>query len=129
MGIVAMNTLVRIFIGDDDAGEHQHPFLVADGTGWGFVYGERRWRYEPVLACKMDCHCHLFVPPVADARDGARRHCDLSVSTGISNMDPRPHSVVALNERITPSLGSVILFCTLTDVILAAYIPSAAPCW
>ncbi len=37
-------------------------------------------------------------------------------------------SVVAWNERVTPALSSFILFCTLTDVILAAHIPSAAPC-
>ncbi len=37
-------------------------------------------------------------------------------------------AVVALKEWITSSLSSLILFGTLTDVILAAYVPSAARC-
>ncbi len=36
-------------------------------------------------------------------------------------MDPRLPSPVALNEWITPSLSSLVLFGTLTDVMLAAH--------
>jgi hypothetical protein len=37
-------------------------------------------------------------------------------------------AVVALNGRIIPSLSSGIVCDTLTDVILAAHVPSAAVC-
>ncbi len=37
-------------------------------------------------------------------------------------------AVVALNGWITPSLSLFILFGTLRDVILAAHVPSVAPC-
>jgi hypothetical protein len=46
----------------------------------------------------------------------------------IPDLDLCLPAVVALNEWITPSLSSFILFGTLTDVILAAHMPCAAPC-
>ena len=52
----------------------------------------------------------------------------VSLLTGISNMNLFQPVFVALNRRIIPSLSSCIRCDALTDVILAAHVPSGAAC-
>src|SRR2546422_6825314 len=59
-------------------------------------------------------------------RSGRREEWYVRVAAGISDMDPRLPSLVALNGRISPSLSSFVLSNRLREVMLATHGPSAA---